>query len=321
MKAITFYRYGPPEVLHLEDIAKPSPNAEQLLVRVMTTTVNSGDWRVRKADPAMVRLFFGLTKPKHAVLGMVFSGVIEEIGPGVTHFQVGDAVFGLSSDEMGAYAEYLAIPATAEIARKPVTLSHEHTAAIVFGGHTALHFLRQADLQAGQKILIYGASGSVGSAAVQLAKHHYDAYVTGVCSTDNLDMVKALGADRVIDYTTIDIYSISERFDVVYETVNKTSVTKIANLLKPGGKLILGAALIKGMLQGSWLSARSKIKVIGGVAKTDPDDLALLGQLATEGKLQPVIDRTYLLNQMAEAHEYVEQGHKKGNVVVQVQDD
>lgn len=317
MKAVTFSKYGPPEVLRLEELPRPEPQSGEVLVRIHATAVNSGDWRLRRADPFLVRLFFGLFKPRIKVLGSVFSGTVEAVGTGVSNYKAGDAVFGLSDKKFGAYAEYLAFPASDSMALKPQTLSHAEAASLVFGGHTALHFLRKAGLAKGQHILIYGASGAVGTSAVQLAKH-FGARVTAVCSTDNVGWVRSLGADAVIDYTTTDISSLEGGYDMVYETVNKAPVPQMARLLTSGGVLILGAALLKGMLQGTIASMTSSIRVIGGVAKSSSGDLRFLGELASRGALKPVIDRTYALHEMAAAHAYVEKGHKKGNVVVLV---
>lgn len=317
MKAVTFSKYGPPEVLRLEELPRPEPQSGEVLVRIHATAVNSGDWRLRRADPFLVRLFFGLFKPRIKVLGSVFSGIVEAVGTGVSNYKAGDAVFGLSDKKFGAYAEYLAFPASDSMALKPQTLSHAEAASLVFGGHTALHFLRKAGLAKGQHILIYGASGAVGTSAVQLAKH-FGARVTAVCSTDNVGWVRSLGADAVIDYTTTDISSLEGGYDMVYETVNKAPVPQMARLLTSGGVLILGAALLKGMLQGTIASMTSSIRVIGGVAKSSSGDLRFLGELASRGALKPVIDQTYALHEMAAAHAYVEKGHKKGNVVVLV---
>ena len=317
MKAVTFSKYGPPEVLRLGELPRPEPQSGEVLVRIHATAVNSGDWRLRRADPFLVRLFFGLFKPRIKVLGSVFSGIVEAVGTGVSNYKAGDAVFGLSDKKFGAYAEYLAFPASDSMALKPQTLSHAEAASLVFGGHTALHFLRKAGLAKGQHILIYGASGAVGTSAVQLAKH-FGARVTAVCSTDNVGWVRSLGADAVIDYTTTDISSLEGGYDMVYETVNKAPAPQMARLLTSGGVLILGAALLKGMLQGTIASMTSSIRVIGGVAKSSSGDLRFLGELASRGALKPVIDQTYALHEMAAAHAYVEKGHKKGNVVVLV---
>ncbi len=316
MKAATYYRYGPPSVLGVEDIPKPRTGNGEVLIRVVASTVNSGDWRLRKAKPFIVRLFFGLFKPGLRVLGTVFSGIVESVGPDVGNYRPGDAVFGISDEKMGAHAEYLLMPSDGSLAHKPEAMEHEAAAALVFGGHTALHFLRQLELS-GKDILIYGASGAVGTSAIQLSRH-YGARVTAVCSERNAELVRSLGAERVIDYTKEDIYEVRERFDVIYETVNKSSVLRLSRLLKPRGSFIIGAGLFKEMLQAIGPSLSRGIKIIGGVAKTGPEDLKLLGHLATKGEIDPVIDRTYTLDQIREAHEYVEAGHKSGNVVLRI---
>ena len=317
MKAVTFNRYGPPEVLSLKEIPKPQVGKKEILIEIKATAVNSADWRMRRADPFLVRLFFGLLKPKIEVLGIVFSGIVREVGPKVSKYHVGEEIFGLSDKKFGTYAEYLTLPEDASMGRKPPNLTHGEAASIVFGGHTALHFLREAGLSKNQHILIYGASGSVGAAAIQLA-NYYDARVTAVCSEANTELVRSLGAEQVIDYHKTDIGSLDACYDMVYETVNKTSVPGIAKLLKPGGTLILGAAMIGGMLQGAWISSTRKLKVVSGVAKATAEDLQFLADLAEAGDFEPVIDRTFTMEQMVQAHTYVERGHKKGNVVVPI---
>ncbi len=282
----------------------------------MASTVNSGDWRLRKAEPFLVRLFFGLFKPNIRVLGSVFSGVVESVGSGVNNFKVGDAVVGLSDEKMGAHAEFLVMPSDGSVTHKPVELGHEEVAALVFGGHTALHFLRQVELK-GKDILIYGASGAVGTSAIQISRH-YGARVTAVCSESNADLVRSLGAEKVVDYTKEDVYEIEDRFDVIFETVNKSSVVRLSRLLKPKGFFIIGAGLFKEMIQGLGPSLSRGIKIISGVAKTGPEDLKILGHLAVKGELQAVIDRTYSLEEIREAHQYVEAGHKSGNVILRI---
>lgn len=320
MKAATIYRYGSPDVLQVEELPRPKPKNGEVLIQVASSTVNSGDCRLRKADPFLVRLFFGLFKPRIRVLGSAFSGIIVEKGDEVTRFSVGDAVFGLSDQAFGAHAEYLCFPENGPMAIKPDSLLHPEAAGLVFGGHTALHFLRKAGLKANQHIMIYGASGAVGTSALQLARH-FGARVTGVCSSSNVEMVRKLGAEEVIDYTKQDFSSMDACFDMIFETVNKSSVRDMARLIAPGGVLILGAAMIKGMLQGSWVSLTRGIKVVGGVAKTSAQDMEFLADLAVKGALKPVIDRTYPLSDIQAAHEYVDGGHKKGNVVVQIKVD
>jgi NADPH:quinone reductase-like Zn-dependent oxidoreductase len=316
MKAIIYTKYGSPSVLTLAEIEKPTPLGTEILVRIKATSVNSADIRLRKPDPFLVRLVFGFFKPKLPILGIVLSGVVEAVGQEVTKYKVGDEVFGLTDTmKIGTYAEYKCVSQDSAITIKPTNITFQEAAAIPFGAHTALHYLKKANLKAGQKILIYGASGSVGTNAVQLAKY-YGAEVTAVCSTANLEMVKKLGADKVVDYTKQDLSTIDEVFDVVYETVNKVEVGKIAKLVKKEGILMLGDALIKEMLQGAWIAKRSNIKLIAGVAEVTAKDMDFIKELVESGKLKPVIDKTYKLEQMVEAHEYVEKGHKRGNVVV-----
>jgi NADPH:quinone reductase-like Zn-dependent oxidoreductase len=317
MKAITYAQYGSSEVLKFRQVEKPIPSYKQILIKIIATTVNSADIRLRKADPFLVRLVFGLFKPKIKILGTVIAGTVEAVGKDVTLFKIGDKVFGLNDTTMGTYAEYLAVPETIPLSLKPDNLNFEESAALVFGGHTALHFLKKSGITKGQKILIYGASGAVGTSAIQIAKH-YGAEVTAVTSTNNINLVKSLGANKVIDYTTYDLTTIKEKYDIVYETVDKIAVSKIASLLKPNGVLILGAALIKGMLQGFIISRKMKLKLIAGEAKATPKDMEFIKQLAINGILKPAIDKTYNLEQIPQAHEYVEQGHKKGNVVIRI---
>jgi NADPH:quinone reductase-like Zn-dependent oxidoreductase len=253
----------------------------------------------------------------YEVLGIVFAGSIEEIGKGVSQYKVGDKVFGINVTTLGCYAEYLAVSETTPMAITPHNCSFEEAASTVFGGHTALHFLKKAKVAKGQKILIYGASGSVGTSAIQLAKY-YGAKVTAVTSSDNLELVTSLGADEVIDYTQMNWMNTEEKYDVIYETVDKTSVSKIAQLLQPNGTLILGAVIIKGMVQG-WLAAQKfKFKLIGGVADVTSKDMMFIKELIETGKLKPVIDQTFNLEQMSDAHKYVDLGHKKGNVIITI---
>ncbi len=316
MKAAVYTAYGAAEVLHLKEIAKPSPKDNEVLVKIHATAVTSGDCRLRKADPFAVRFFFGLFKPGKPVLGGVLSGEIEAVGKNVKRFKVGDPVFG-SALNFGAYAEYICLPETGALALKPESITHEEAAALPFGGTTALHFLQKANIQPGQKVLIYGASGAIGTAAVQIAKY-LGAEVTGVCSTTNVDMVKALGADHVIDYTKADFAKDGEQYDVVYETVNKAPFSSCNAALKPSGTLILGAAMLPAMLQGAWLSMTSQKKVVSGVSFGTAALVNFLQKMVEAGKLKAVIDRTYPLAQIAEAHGYVDKGHKKGNVVVRL---
>jgi NADPH:quinone reductase-like Zn-dependent oxidoreductase len=317
MKAIVYFKYGAPEVLQLSDIEKPTPKDNEILIKIKATAVNSGDVRLRKADPFAVRFFFGLTKPKKNILGGVLSGEVEAIGSAVKLFKVGDPVFGATGMGFGAYAEYKCLPESAVLAVKPNNITHEAAAVIPFGGMTALYFIKKANIQSGQRILINGASGAVGTAAIQLAKY-YGAYVTGVCSTANIDLVKSLGADEAIDYTKEDFTKNGKTYDVIFDTVDKISFSDSLKSLNKKGILILGASGIAGMLQALWTSITSSKKVITGIISQKTEDMIFLKTLIEKGKMKPVIDRRYSITQMAEAHAYVEKGHKKGNVAITV---
>lgn len=319
MKAIIYTQYGTPEVLELKDVEKPIPKQNEILIKIKATAVNSGDVRLRKADPFAVRLFFGLFKPKKEILGSVFSGEIESIGSAVQRFKVGDDVFGHTDMSFGTYAQYKCFPENGSFALKPKNITHKEAAVIPFGGVTALHFLKKATIQHGQKVLVFGASGAVGSAAVQLAKH-FGALVTGVCSTANVALVKSLGADKVIDYTKEDFTINGETYDVIFDSVNKMSVSDSLDSLKIYGTLILSAAGLSETLQGTWISMTNskKIKVMTGMISHKTEDIYFLKTLIESGELKPVIDKTYSLEQMVDAHTYVEKGHKKGNVVITI---
>jgi 2-desacetyl-2-hydroxyethyl bacteriochlorophyllide A dehydrogenase len=317
MKAIVYTQYGAPEVLQLKEVEKPAPKDNEILLRVKATAVNSGDVRLRKADPFAIRFIFGLLKPKINILGSAFSGEVESVGKDVKLFKVGDQVFGHIDMSFGSYAEYKCLPENASIALKPATISHKEAAVIPFGGVTALHFIKKATIKPGQKVLIVGASGAVGSAALQLAKS-FGADVTGVCSTANIDLVKSIGADKVIDYTKQDFTKNGETYDVIFDSVNTISVSQSLKSLNKNGIMILSAAGMSEMLQGLWISMTSSKKVMTGVISHKAADIIFLKELIEADKLKPVIDRTYPLEQMAEAHAYVEKGHKKGNVAIEI---
>jgi len=296
MKAVIYEKYGTPDVLELRDIAKPTPKDNEVLVKVYSTTVTAGDWRMRKAEPFVARLFNGLFKPKKVkILGFELSGIIEETGKEVNSFKKGDHVFASCGFKFGGYAEYKCLPENDLIAIMPSNMTFEEAATVPIGGLTALRFLNKAGVRNGQNLLIYGASGSVGTFAVQIGKY-YGANVTAVCSTPNVDLVKSLGADNIIDYKNEDFTKTATRFDCIFDAVGKTSRSACKHLLMPNGKYV---------------------SVFGSPGKSE-NDLLTLKELIETGKLKTVIDRRYTLGQIREAHAYVEKFHKKGNVVVNI---
>jgi NADPH:quinone reductase-like Zn-dependent oxidoreductase len=322
MKAAVYNRYGSPDVLHIEDVEKPVPKDNEVLVRVCAATVSPADWRFRKAEPFFVRFMNGLWRPKKIhILGMEFAGKVESMGKAVTRFAEGDQVFGSTGFKFGTHAEYVCLPEDRFLASKPDNMTLEEAAAVLFGGVSALYFLKAGKIQAGQKVLVYGASGSVGIFAVQLAKH-FGAHVTGVCSTANLELVKSLGADEVVDYTREDFSRAGRVYDMVFDTVGKSGFSRSLRSLKRGGYYVrVGgsgrlSSMLGGMIGGMWASITGSAKVISGVARGVRGDQSFLKELIEAGELRTVIDRRYSLEQIAEAHRYVEAGHKKGNVVI-----
>jgi NADPH:quinone reductase-like Zn-dependent oxidoreductase len=321
MKAIICTEYGSPDVMQLKEIEKPTPKENEVLIRIYATTVTSADVRIRKCDPFPVRFFYGFKRPKkNTILGSELSGEIEAIGKNVKQFRPGDQVFAGAGISLGANAEYICLPEAAAVATKPINMTYEESAAIPFGATTALVFLRnKGNIQHGQKILIYGASGALGTAAVQLAKS-FGAEVTGICSTANLELVKSLGADKVIDYTKEDFTTSGKTYDIVFDTTGKSPFSGSLRSLKENGIYLRAVHFtLFPILRGLWTSITSNKKVIGGTAIERKEDLIFLKELIEAGKMKSVIDRYYLLEQTAEAHRYVEQGHKKGNVVIVVE--
>ena len=315
MKTVIYTKFGPPDVLHVKEVDKPAPKDNEVLIRILATTVTAGDWRLRKGDPFAARLFAGPFTPKNPVLGHEFAGQIESVGKAVKNFKEGDEVFGSTGLESGAYSEYLCVPEDGLLALKPPNVSFEEAAALPVGASTALYFLSKGNVQNGQKVLIYGASGSVGTFAVQLAKH-FGAEVTGVCSTQNMALVKSLGADTVLDYTREDFSESGQVYDLIFDTIGKTSFSRCKNALLENGIYVTTAVNLSLFFQSLLAALVSRRKLIIGIAGQSTEVLEFLKSLVEKGKITPVIDRIYPLEQIVEAHSYVESGHKKGNVVI-----
>ncbi len=320
MKAMICTHYGSPEVLQLQEVAKPTPMEHEVLIHVHAAIVGPADCAFRKGDPFLVRLLYGLTKPRQPILGVELAGEIEAIGKAVKAFQPGDQVFGMSPDRFGAQAEYLCLPEDKPLALKSARMTDEEAVGICDGAPTALIFLRDiAKMQPGQKVLINGASGSVGTAAVQMARY-FEAEVTGVCSTANEDLVKSLGADKVIDYTQEDFTTNGQRYDVIFDVVGKSSFSRCRGSLTPRGIYLTTAPTLTNMLHMLWTSliGGKKAQFVAAGTKQKPENLRFLKELFEAGQIKAVIDRRYPLEQVAEAHRYVETGHKKGNVVIAI---
>jgi NADPH:quinone reductase-like Zn-dependent oxidoreductase len=323
MKAAVCLRYGSPDALVLQDVEKPTPGDAEILVKVQATTVAAADRRVRSFTVPLsywplARMALGLRKPRKAILGTELAGEIESVGKDVRLFEKGDRVFALTGHDFGAYAEYRCLSEDEVLAMKPSNTTYEEAAAIPMGGLTALHFLRKAKIKTGQKVLIYGASGSVGTFAVQLAKY-FGAEVTGVCSTANLDLVKSLGADEVIDYTKGDFGENGVVYDVIFDTVGKSRFSNCVKSLAKGGTYLQVVASPVLRIRMLWTSMTGNKKLIGGTMAEKTQGLVFLKGLVETGKIRSVIDRSYPLQQIVEAHRYVDRGHKAGNVVISMQ--
>lgn len=323
MRAIVWTTYGSADVLQLKEVAKPIPKENEVLIRIHAATVSAGDCEMRSLKFPLwlwlpIRIYVGLRKPERIkILGQELAGEIEAVGKDVKQFKAGDQVFAVTGLSMGAYAEYKCLPADGALAIKPANMSYEEAATVPVGGLEALHFLRKGKIQRGQKVLINGAGGSIGTIGVQLAKH-FGAEVTAVDSAEKLAMLRAIGADHVIDYTQEDFTKNGQRYDVIFDVVGKSSFSRSLRSLTPNGHYLIGNPSLAKKMRGAWISKRSGKTVVANPAGHRAEDLIFLKELIEAGKLKAVIDRRYPLAETAEAHRYVETGQKAGNVVIAV---
>jgi NADPH:quinone reductase-like Zn-dependent oxidoreductase len=328
MKAIVYTEFGPPEVLQLKEVEKPTAKDNEILIRIYATTVTYGDTSTRdfkKISPRkftmplplwpITKIMFGFRKPRIQILGSEFAGEIESVGKDVKQFKEGAQVYGYRGPNMGAYAEYLCMPEDGLVALKPTNMTYKEAATVPGGAILALNLLRKVNIQSGQKVLINGASGMIGSQAVQLAKY-FGADVTGVCGTPRLEFVKSLGADTVIDYTEDDFTQSGETYDVIFDILGKSSFSRCKSSLKQNGRYLLASFKMRQLFQMLWTSMIGSKKVICAMGGGSPEDLIFIRELVEGGKIKSIIDRRYPLEQTAEAHRYVETGHKKGSVVI-----
>lgn len=323
MKAVVYTNYGAPDVLKYKEVIKPIPRDNEVLIKVSTATVTTADCLMRKAETLMSRVILGLRKPKkrYQIMGIELAGIIEAIGRNVKKFKIDDEVYGFAGFSAGAYAQYKCLPENASIVIKPKNISFDESASIVDGATTALFFLKyKGNIKRGEKILIIGASGSIGTAAVQLAKY-FETEVTGVCSEANSDLVKSLGADKVIDYTKEDFTENGESYDMIFDTVAKNSFLKCKKSLKKHGRYIVTTGnFIKINLLHLWTAMLGGKRIITGMSINKKKELVFINELIKTETLKPVIDKYYSLDEIPQAHDYVEKGHKKGNVVIQVRE-
>lgn len=322
MSAAVYRRFGSPDVVRIETVARPTPRQDEVLLRVVASTVSIADHRARsRSVPQGLGLLaafgLGFFRPRHRILGMDAAGVVEAIGPGVTRFVPGDEVITMLGAHWGGHGEYVCVKQDAAVAAKPRNMTSEEAVALVFGGITARIFLNQADIKPGDSVLVNGASGAVGTAAVQLAKQ-LGAHVTGVCSGDKAGLVASLGADRVIDYTTDDFAAEPTIYDVIVDCAGTATFARVEASLRPGGALLMVVADLDGMIRSSGRSRKSGKLVTYSGGPNRAEDLAFIVDLAESGRFRPVIDRTYDLVDIADAHRYVDAGHKTGSVVLRV---
>jgi len=331
MKAIVYTEYGEPDVLKIQEVEKPYPKANEVLIRVRAVSVNYGDLIARNFKNISTREFnmplllwilsrfsFGLYKPKRKILGNTFAGEIESVGNDVKQFKIGEPVFGYTGEKMGGYAEYLCMPENGILAVKPSNITYEEASVIPYGTIMALNLLKKANVQRGQKMLIIGASGGIGSAAVQLAKNYFDSDVTGVCSTLRIDFVKNLGADKVIDHTQVDYLQPEEKYDIIFDILGKSTFLQCQKSLKETGVYLLSSFKSKKLFQMLWTSIKGGKKVVCAIATPKSEDLIFIKKLIEEGKIKSIIDKCFPLEQAAEAHKYIETGNNRGNVVITV---
>jgi NADPH:quinone reductase-like Zn-dependent oxidoreductase len=323
MKAVVCTRYGPPDVLQLRDIEKPSPKDNELLIRVHATTVTAGDCGLRSLKfPLLYRLLvragFGFRAPRNKILGQELAGEIEAVGDSVRRFKKGDQVFAWTGLHLGGYAEYACLPEGAVMAIKPANMTHDEAACLPVGGLEAWRLLRRGNVQSGEKVLINGAGGSIGTFAVQIAKY-YGAEVTGVDSAGKLDMLRSIGSDQVIDYAREEFTKNGQVYDVIFDVIGKSPFSRSIRSLSENGRYLLGNPGLSHMVRGRWVSWRSSKKVVFGASGQSMEDLLSLKELAEGGRIRSVIDRKYPLERMVEAHRYVDTGDKKGNVVITVE--
>lgn len=319
MKVIEFLKYGEPEVLHLAEREKPIPGKGELRIKIHATAVNSGDWRVRKADPFLVRLFFGICSPKKSarVLGSVFSGVVDAVGDTVTRFKVGDRVWGMSDLTLGCYAEYITLPENSAIANGSEQFAHEDLAGTPFGLHTAYHFLKTVPKKTNMKMLVVGASGSVGSSAIQLGKIS-GMNITALTRQENFEFVKEIGADTAIDHSILDSNTAKEKYDLVFVTSDKVDLKKLKKFTAENSIIILVSAGIKDSLLAGIRSRIWKRKIVTGLAKVTSQDMEYFHSILVSGEFKPTIQKVYPMEEIVEAHRFAESYEKKGNIAVQM---